>query len=111
MVEHRYTLIIDGDVESHLDELYEAGCDDATFGTVDGVHYSDFDRAAETLADAIASAIHEVEPMPGLRVRRVEPDDLVTAAEIASRLHRTRESVRLLVARKRGKCRRLADGK
>lgn len=103
MAEYGFTLIIDGDVESHLDELFEAGCDDATFGRVDGVQYADFDREAETLADAIASALHEVESIPGLRVRRVEPDDFVTVAEIANRLHRTRESVRLLITKKRGK--------
>jgi len=43
-----------------------------------------------------------VEAVPGLRVLRVEPDDLVTAAEIAQRLGRTRESVRLLISGERG---------
>lgn len=75
MAEHRFTLIIDGDIESHLDVLFEAGCDDATFGKVDGVQYADFDREGETLANAIASALHEVKSIPGLQVRRVEPDD------------------------------------
>ena len=88
MAEYNFTLILDGDVENHLDELFEAGCDDATFGTVDGVHYADFDREASSLAEAIASAIDDVESVPGLRVRRVEPDDLVTASEIAGRLQR-----------------------
>lgn len=102
MNEHSFTLVVDGDVDAHLDELYEAGCDDATFGAVDGVRYADFDREGATLADAITSAIRDVESVPGLLVRRVEPDDLVTASEIAGRLHRSRESVRLLIAGKRG---------
>ena len=102
MREYSFTLAIEGDVDEKLDELFEAGCDDATFGSVDGAHYADFDREAPTLAKAVYSAIVDVESVPGLRVRRVEPDDLVTAAEIAERLGRTRESVRLLSAGKRG---------
>jgi predicted transcriptional regulator len=35
-------------------------------------------------------------------VLRIEPDDLVTMSDIAERLGRTRESVRLLVAGERG---------
>jgi hypothetical protein len=101
MTEHNFTLVIDGDVEAHLDELFDAGCDDTTFGTVDGVQYADFDREAETLSSAIASAITAVESVGGLRVLRIEPDDLVTRAEIAKRLHRTRESIRLLAAGRR----------
>jgi hypothetical protein len=103
MSEYSFTLVIEGDdVESHLDELFEAGCEDATFGSVDGVHYAEFDREAKTLSRAISSALADVESVPGLVVRRVEPDDLVTASEIAERLGRTRESVRLLIAGKRG---------
>ncbi len=103
MTDHSFTLIIKGDVENQLDELFAAGLDDATFGAVGGVQYGDVDREAPTLADAIGSAIIDVESVPGLRVLRVEPDDLVTAAEIAQRLGRSRESVRLLIAGKRGR--------
>jgi hypothetical protein len=102
MPEYNFTLIVEGDVENHLDELFEAGCDDATFGTVDGVHYVEFDREAERLPDAVTSAISNIESVPGLRVARVEPDDLVTQAEIARKLGRSRESIRLLAAGKRG---------
>jgi hypothetical protein len=103
MAEYTFTLIIQGDVDAHLNELFEAGCDDATFGSVDGVHHADFDRDAPTLLDAIASAIRDVESIPGLRVLHIEPDDLVTASEIAARLGRTRESIRLLIAGERGR--------
>jgi predicted DNA-binding transcriptional regulator AlpA len=102
MTEYSFILIIEGDVEEKIDDLFEAGCDDATFGSVDGAHYADFDRGASSLGEALSSAIYAVESVPGLRVRRVEPDDLVTMAEIAQRLGRTRESVRLLVAGERG---------
>jgi len=102
MNEHSFTLIIIGDVDSHIDELFEAGCDDATFGAVDAVAYGEFDRVAPTFAEAVASGIAAVESIPGLRVIRVEPDDFVTAADIAARLGRSRESVRLLIGGKRG---------
>lgn len=100
--EYGFTLIIEGDVEAAIDGLFEAGCDDATFGAVDRVQYADFDREAPTFARAVSSAISDVESVSGLRVRRVEPDDLVTASEIAERLGRSREGVRLLAAGARG---------
>jgi hypothetical protein len=100
MPEHTFTLIIDG--EPDFDALYEAGCDDATFGEVEGVRYGDFARETSSLTDAVLSAIIAVESVEGLRVLRIEPEDLVTASEIAKRLGRTRESVRLLIAGRRG---------
>lgn len=60
------------------------------------MRYAEFDREGDTLADAILSAIADAESVPGIRVLRIEPDDFVTAAEIAERLGRSRESVRLL---------------
>jgi len=102
MTEYSFILAIDGNVEEKVEELFEAGCDDALFGSIDGAHYADFDREAPTLGKAIFSAIADIESVPGLQVRRVEPDDLVTMSEIAERLERTRESVRLLIAGERG---------
>ena len=100
--EHSFTLIIEGDVEERMDDLFEAGCDDATFGEVDRIAYADFDREGATFGEAVVSAIRDVESVGRLRVRRVEPDDLVTISEIAERLGRSRESVRLLVSGERG---------
>ncbi|MBA2350146.1 MAG: hypothetical protein H0V81_17875 [Solirubrobacterales bacterium] len=102
MTEHTFRLTLTADPEPHLDELFEAGCDDALFGAVDHVHYAEFDREGLTLADAVLSAISDLESVPSLQVRHVEPDDLVTIGEIADRLGRTRESVRLLVTGQRG---------
>jgi hypothetical protein len=85
-----------------LDALFEAGCDDATFGDIDGVPFADFSRQAPSLAEAIESAIRDVRSVPTVFVLRVEPDEVVNAAEIAARLGRTRESIRLLVAGDRG---------
>lgn len=103
MAVHEFTLVLQGDLtDDALDSLFEAGCDDATFGEVDGVPYGDFNREAKTFAQAIISAIRAVETVPGLRVRHVEPDDLVTLAEIGERLKVSREYARLLAKGERG---------
>lgn len=86
-----------------LDRLYEAGCDDATIGRRNGVMFVDFDREAASLAEAITTAIRQVESAaPGTMVMRVEPEDLVSAADIARRTHRSRESIRQLMNALRG---------
>ena len=101
---HVFALVIEGPIlqDAFLDALYEAGCSDALFGTVDEVGYGDFTRLGPTFTDAIASAIRDVESVEGLRVVRIEPDDLLTMSEIAGRLGRSRESVRLLISGRRG---------
>lgn len=103
MPEYEFTLVLHGDLDDDaVDALFEAGCDDATVGEVDGVGYADFLREAPSFGEALRSAIDQVETVPGLTVSRVEPDDLVTLSEIAQRLGRSRESVRLLAAGERG---------
>jgi len=105
MNEYEFTLAIEGDLtdEEVIRCLFEIGCDDATFGVIDGLGYGEFIREAPSFSEAVLSAVHQVESVMSLRVRRVEPDDIVTMAEIAERLDRTRESVRLLIAAKRGR--------
>ncbi|HUC36932.1 MAG TPA: hypothetical protein VMR97_07400 [Acidimicrobiales bacterium] len=104
MPEYEFTLVIEGDLtqEDVARALFEAGCDDATFGVIDGMGYGDFVREAASFSDAVLGAIRQVESTNLLRVLRVEPDDIVTMADIADRLDRTRESVRLLIAGRRG---------
>jgi hypothetical protein len=103
---HEFTLVIEGADPlnpANLNAWFEAGAGDATFGQVDGVGYADFSRASDSAPDAILSAISDLErAVHGARVIRVEPDEFVTASEIATRLDRTRESVRLLIAGERG---------
>jgi len=85
------------------DGLFESGCDDALLGRRDGVMFLDFEREATSLMEAVLSAVADVHrARTGLFVARVEPDDLVAAAEIARRVRRTRESVRQLVHGERG---------
>ena len=100
-----FTLIVDGaDLQSEplIDALFEAGCDDATVGRVNGVQYVDFDREAESLGEAVISAVRDVEKVDGVQVARVADAGLVSMTDIATRLGRTRESVRLLVTGARG---------
>jgi predicted DNA-binding transcriptional regulator AlpA len=104
MENYTFTLTIDGDAGSdeNIDALFDAGCDDATFSHSPAISYGDFDRTAESLLDAMLSAIEAVESVDGLRVRRVGNDDVVTVPEIAERLGRTRQSVYQLVNGDRG---------
>lgn len=99
-----FTLVIDGGAgtDARIDALYEAGCDDATFSHGTTTSYGDFDRDADGLLVAVLSAVADVESVAGLRVRRVDEDDLVTVGEIADRLGRTRQSVNQLIGGGRG---------
>lgn len=102
---YEFTLVLRGPefTAEIIDALAEAGLDDATFGAIDGVPYADIDREAGSLVAGIVDAVHQIEGAGlGYRVVGIEPDDLVTAAEIAERTGRTRESVRLLVSGERG---------
>lgn len=106
MTGHEFTLIVEGpdlQDEVHLKALYEAGFADATIGRVGSIQYLDFDREADTFPDAVYSATEGIEEVvPQARVVHLEPDDLVTMSEIASRTERTRESIRLLITGDRG---------
>ena len=103
---HSFTLFLSGpDVltDEAMDTLYEAGCDDALFGERDGAQYAAFDREARTFSKALATAIHDVtSAIEGLRVVRIEPDELVTLAGIAERTGLSRENIRLLSKGERG---------
>jgi len=101
-----FSLILGGvdEVSAEIENaLHSAGCDDALLGCRDGVLFLDFDRVSTSLIDAVLSAVESVRDADvGLWVERVEPDDLVTASEIARRVERSRESIRLLVHGERG---------
>jgi hypothetical protein len=77
---------------------------DAIFGRFDdlgiggsprkGIGYVAVHRSAPSLAEAIASAVRDVESV-GLRPVRIDDDNSVTLGEIADRIGRSREAVRL----------------
>ncbi len=102
-----FTLVFELDTheltEEAFDSFYESGAEDATIGQSSGVFFASFAREAEDLLRAIASAIQTIEGADaGATVVRVEPDDLVTLADIARRTRRTNESIRLLIHGSRG---------
>ena len=105
MSNFQFTLVVDGPNLQNarlIDALFDAGCDDATIGCADGVQFVDFDREADAFDDAILSAIDDLEKVGGVHVVRIADAGLASLADIAARLNRTRESVRLLVSGARG---------
>jgi hypothetical protein len=103
---YQFTLTLDGPDElttERMNRLFETGCDDATFGTRCGVHFAMFHREAGSPTEAILSAIEDIERAgTGLRVVRVEPDEVVTAGEVAARAGVSREAIRLYARGQRG---------
>jgi len=74
MTKYEFILILKGSIElteDIADELFEAGCDDGTPGTREGVFSIDFHREANSLEEAIRSAIGNVKTA-GHQVERVE---------------------------------------
>lgn len=102
MSEQNFTLVVTGQFdETTVDRLFEAGLDDATIRTSGGSGFIDVARDTSTMAEALATSIRQARSA-GLDVREIEPGDLVTMTDIAERIGRTRESVRLLIEGKRG---------
>lgn len=84
--------------ESIEDALFEAGCEDALLIFRNQVPYLEFDRQAETLEEAILSAIQAVEATHlGARVLRVEPNQFVSIPDIARRAQLSLEQVERLM--------------
>jgi hypothetical protein len=74
MTKYEFRLILSGPLElteEIADELFEAGCNDGTPGTCEGVFSIDFHREADSLEEAIRSAIADVKSA-GYEVKRVE---------------------------------------
>ena len=90
--DHEFTLVLDGISEltpEIFDALFEAGCDDATISSRDGVVSLDFGRIAATMKDAIISAIRDVQKANiGARVLRVEGYELDSTQEIDGEVRR-----------------------
>lgn len=91
---HAFILILSSAIDEVTgDQLFEAGLDDAAVTAFDGHPALDVDRDAPTLLEAIASAIAHAESVPGVRVLRVEGEELVSQADIAERTGRSRQAV------------------
>lgn len=98
-----FTVVLEGVgglTASQAERLYRR-CRDATESEADGVVRVTFSRGRTSFAEAVHRAVRDLRAC-GLTAARIETDDLVSAAEIAERAGRSRESVRLLVGGRRG---------
>jgi hypothetical protein len=92
---HAFTLILSG-FDQLTDEienrLFEAGCDDALLGIHTGTPYLSFDREAESLEDAIKSAIKSVQSsgLP-IEIVRVNPPGAETIETVNAYLTTRRQ--------------------
>jgi hypothetical protein len=84
------------------DALFEAGCDDALISYKNGVVCLDFDREANSLDQAILSAIKDIETSGvGAKANHIE-GAFVTISEIAERSGYTKQAISLFIQGKRG---------
>ncbi len=99
---HEFTFVLDRDpTDDELEALYESGCDDASAETRRGAALLHFDRDADSLADALVSALRDTQ-RAGFVVTAVRSEDFVSLRDIAARTGRTYEAVRLLATGQRG---------
>jgi predicted DNA-binding transcriptional regulator AlpA len=92
---HEFCIIasgLDPEAEDFETRFFDTGCDDATVSFQKGHIIVDFTRRAETLEDAIASAIDAVSKA-GAKVLRVEPDPLVSLSDMAARAGMSRAAM------------------
>jgi hypothetical protein len=82
-------------------DLFKAGVDDGSVESGPSGHAIGFDRESSSLTEAVLSAIEQVE-RANFEVLRVEPDDLVSASDVAERTNRSRQSISFLIAGERG---------
>ena len=104
MKQFSFTLILAGFselTETIENAFFEGGCDDGALGMRARVPFISFTREAKDFKAAVEGAIRNVNRM-GYDVVRVEPDELVSAAEIAARSGRTRENIRQFINAERG---------
>jgi len=102
MQPYEFTIVLDGaPTDADLDRLFEAGLDDALPEITRSRSLLHVTRRADSIASAIISAVADAE-RAGLVPAGLESEDLLTLTEIGQRVGRSRESVRLLAAGKRG---------
>lgn len=82
--------------------FYDAGCDDATISFQRGHIIIDFAREAELPETAICSAMEAV-ISAGANVNRIEPDPLVSLADIAARTGMSRAVMTQYAKSQRGR--------
>lgn len=92
MTTFEFTIIatgLDPEAEDFESRFYDGACNDASVSFQKGHILVDFARDADTLEQAISSAVLDAQ-QAGATVERVEPDPLVNLADIASRADMSR---------------------
>lgn len=103
MATYEFVLKLNREVaDAEIEALFAAGCGDAAIETGPLGAAADFDREAPSLAHAIASAVRDLEEVPGLRAVGVRCDNMVNLLGIAQRAGVSREAARLWATGKRG---------
>lgn len=92
---------LDPKADDFENRFFDAGCDDATISFQKGHIIVDFARDADSIVAAICSAVACVEAA-GAHVDRIEPDPLVSLADIASRTGLTRAAITQYAKGQRG---------
>jgi hypothetical protein len=104
--EYDFILILTGvtELSQHVvDSLFEAGCDDGTISLQWGRVIITFSRTAPSLYAALLSAIRDVRSAGiGADVLRIDDCSLVTQAEIARKIDRSRQQVHQYITGVRG---------
>lgn len=102
MTMHDFTLRVDREVTAAEVEALYSAFHDASIVTGTGATTIEFAREAPTFAEAIVSAVRDVESVGNIRVSGAGQEDLVSILDIAQRTRRSREAVRMWAAGKRG---------
>lgn len=95
MTAFEFTIIatgLDPAADDFESRFYDGACNDASVSFQKGHILLDFARDADTLEGAISSAVSDAQAA-GAVVERVEPDPLVSLADIASRAEMTRSAM------------------
>ena len=82
---YRFRVLLDREPAEPEIEALGGVCDDAGLSHGNGTGELDFDRAAVSFADAVFSAIADVEGSTRLHVTAVEADPLLSVMDIAER--------------------------
>ena len=81
-----FTLIVEGpdmQEEAIINALFESGCDDGTIGRSDGIQFIVFDRKAASFAEAVRSAIDDIERTIELKAVLIADTDNRETAKLA----------------------------
>ncbi|HUE79446.1 MAG TPA: helix-turn-helix transcriptional regulator [Sphingomicrobium sp.] len=92
---HEFTIIASGlhpDADDLANLFFGAGCDDAVLSFQKGVIIAEFDREAPSFSSAVISACTDV-LKTGANIERIEPDHLVSLADMAKRTGLSRSAL------------------